>query len=243
MSAPRILLVEDEFITLDDLRDALTDLGYNVTAAVMNATDAITELEKGETDLAILDIHLRGSESGIWIGRQIKDRFRIPFLYLTAFGDKGTIAAAAEVEPAAYLVKPFSVPDITAAIELALARRVAVSQPAPDTPGRLRADENIFVKDELMFRRIAVKDILFAQSFRNYLEIQTAGGRYVVRSTLQDFANLLPADLFLQSHRSYLVNWTRIDGIGGNFVRVGEHEVPLSRGERAGLLRRLSTFG
>lgn len=240
MTPLRILIVEDEFITLDALRDVLTDLGYQISGDAMKADKAISILEEGLTDLAILDIHLRNSQSGIWIGRQIQERFHIPFIYLTAFGDKGTIAAAAEVKPSSYLVKPFVTADLHAAIELAMHQH----RPTTSTPKKqLRLEDSIFVKDELMFRRLTIRDILFAQSFRNYLEIQTASRKFIVRSTLQDFSTQLPENYFVQSHRSYLVNLKRIDGIGGNFIKLGDYEVPLSRNERPRVLEQLATFG
>jgi DNA-binding LytR/AlgR family response regulator len=194
MQAARILIVEDEFITLDALRDALTDMGYEISGDAMSADEAIAVLEQRETDLAILDIHLRNSKSGIWIGSQIKARFNIPFIYLTAYGDKGTIAAAAEVEPASYLVKPFSTPDLHAAIELAMHQQISktAAGKVKVNSEKLTMEDSIFVKDELMFRRLSVADIYFVQSFRNYLEIQTEKGKFIVRSTLQDFADRLP---------------------------------------------------
>ena len=104
----RILLVEDEFITRDSLREALEDMGYHISGEAMRAEQAIKILEEGKTDLAILDIHLKGELTGIWIGKQIQRDYHIPFIYLTAFGDKNTISEATQTAPAANLSKPFS---------------------------------------------------------------------------------------------------------------------------------------
>ena len=53
MSA-RILIVEDERVTAEDLRDILTDLGYSVTALVSNAADAIAQAQENAPDIARL---------------------------------------------------------------------------------------------------------------------------------------------------------------------------------------------
>ncbi len=247
MESTRILLVEDEFITLDSLRDALEDMGYLISGDAMRAEAAIPILEAGATDLAILDIHLKNGKSGIWLGEQIRERYNIPFMNLTAYGDKATIAAAAKTKPASYLVKPFSPADLHAAIELALHTYAGQAQPAKNVTGEptappLLINDSIFVKDQLVYRRINIRDIVFVQSFRNYVEIQTAEGKFVVRSSLKEFSEQLPANQFIQTHRSYLVNLENVDGIGGDFVQVGAHEVPLSRNERAGVISRLSMF-
>lgn len=242
----RILIVEDEFITLDNLRDALEELGYLVVGAVMKAEQAIPILEAGGVDLAILDIHLGKGNSGIWLGGQIQSIFHLPFIFLTAFEDKETIAAAAKTHPSSYLVKPFVMADLHAAIELALhtyADSGIVPPPrTADSPGLL-INDSIFVKDKLIYRRIPVSDISYVQTFRNYLEIVSGGKKYVLRSPLKDFLETLPPDMFFQTHRSYVVNLSMVDRMGGNFVGLGEHEVPLSRNVRQEVLARLNMFG
>lgn len=242
----RILIVEDEFITLDNLRDALEDLGYLVVGAVMSAEPAIPILEKGNIDLAILDIHLGKGHSGIWLGGQIQDRFHLPFIFLTAFDDKQTIAAAAKTQPSSYLVKPFVQPDLFAAIELALhtyADAGIVPPPRAGDSSGLLINDSIFVKDELVYRRIPVRDITYVQAFRNYLEVTSGEKKYVLRSPLKDFLLTLPSDVFFQTHRSYVVNLSLVDRVGGNFVGVGPHEVPLSRNVRQAVMARLNMYG
>lgn len=245
MSATRIMLVEDEFITLDNLRHALEDMGYVISGDAMKAEAAISILEERQTDLAILDIHLKNSKSGIWLGEQIQQRYHIPFIYLTAYGDKNTIAAAAKTKPASYLAKPFLPADLHAAIELALhtyAGQEQVLDKTEEQAPALLINDSIFVKDQLVYQRIAIRDIIYIQSFRNYVEIQTEEGKYVVRSTLKEFSERLPADQFIQTHRSYVINLQLVSSIGGNYAQVAGHEVPLSRNERATVISRLSTF-
>lgn len=245
----RILIVEDEFITMDALRDALTGMGYGISGDAMKADEALSVLDQGETDLAILDIHIKGSRSGIWLAEQIKERYHIPFIFLTAFGDKQTIADAARTQPGSYLVKPFVEQDLHAAIELAInsytnERNLPVPAPATaNAPKQLLMSDSIFVKDDLVFRRVAVTDIQSIQSFRNYLEISVGQGRkHVVRSTLKDFLAQLPKEEFIQTHRSYAVNLRRVNRIGGNFVGVDDIEIPMSREVKSEVLRRLNMF-
>ncbi|MEM6771648.1 MAG: response regulator, partial [Bacteroidota bacterium] len=248
----RILIVEDEFITMDALRDALTGMDYAIAGDAMRADEAMAILERGETDLAILDIHIKGARSGIWLAEQIREKYDIPFIFLTAFGDKQTIADAARTQPGSYLVKPFVEQDLHAAIELAV--NTYVSQQLLPTPvtseltatsptslatKKLLITDSIFVKDDLVFRRVAVTDIKYIQSFRNYLEITVANGqKHLLRSTLKDFVQQLPDEVFIQTHRSYAVNLQRVNRIGGNFVGVDDYEVPMSREVRQEVIKR-----
>ena len=238
---------------MDALRDALTGMGYQVSGDAMKADEALRILDEGQTDLAILDIHIKGARSGIWLAEQIRERYHIPFIFLTAFGDKQTIADAARTKPGSYLVKPFVEQDLHAAIELAVnsytsERFLPAPVPVAPTPAekevlQLLISDSIFVKDDLVFRRVAVANIQYIQSFRNYLELSIGQGvKHVLRSTMKDFLGQLPPDVFIQTHRSYAVNLQHVNRIGGNFVGVGDHEVPMSREVKNEVVKRLNTY-
>ena len=79
----RILIVEDEFVTLDLLRDYLEESGYEVSGDAMSAEEAITILEQGQTDFALLDINIKGYRDGIWLAEQINKKYQIPFIFIT----------------------------------------------------------------------------------------------------------------------------------------------------------------
>src|SRR6202451_1056742 len=119
MSA-RILIVEDERITAEDLRETLTDLGYTVTASVSNGGDAIAQAEQNAPDLALMDVSIPGSMDGTETARVLRERFNIPVIYLTAHADSSTVARAKDAEPLGYITKPFQEAPLPASIEIAL---------------------------------------------------------------------------------------------------------------------------
>jgi len=119
MSA-RILIVEDERITAEDLRDILTDLGYTVTASVSSGAEAIARAEETTPDLALMDIRIKGQMDGTETARILRERFNIPVIYLTAHADTATVARAKDAEPLGYITKPFQEAELHASIEIAL---------------------------------------------------------------------------------------------------------------------------
>lgn len=239
----RILIVEDEFITLNALSSALTRMGYEVSGDAMTAEEALIILEQGTTDLAILDIHLKRGPSGIWLAGKIQERFKIPFIFLSAFNDKSTIAEAAATKPASYLVKPFAAHDLHAAIELAIFSYAGKEKEhTTEQPQGLLINDSIFVKDQHVYQRIPIKEIAFVQAFGNYLEVVSGDQKYVLRSPLKEFVQQLPAEHFFQTHRSYVVNLALVDQIGGNFVGIENHEIPLSRNMRQEIITRLNMY-
>ncbi len=119
MSA-RILIVEDERITAEDLRETLMDLGYMVTATVSNGADAIAQTEESAPDLALMDVRIQGDIDGTETARILRERFNVPVIYLTAHADSSTVMRARDAEPLGYLTKPFQEAALHASIEIAL---------------------------------------------------------------------------------------------------------------------------
>jgi two-component system response regulator AtoC len=119
MSA-RILIVEDERITAEDLRETLTDLGYVVTASVSNGAEAIAHAAENVPDLALMDVRIQGSMDGTETARILRERFSIPVIYLTAHADSSTVMRAKDAEPLGYITKPFQEAALHASIEIAL---------------------------------------------------------------------------------------------------------------------------
>ncbi len=121
MSA-RILIVEDERVTAEDLRDTLTDLGYTVTASVSSGADAIAQAEENPPDIALMDIRIQGEMDGTAAALVLRERFNIPVIYLTAHADSATVARAKDAGPLGYITKPFQEAALHASIEIALHR-------------------------------------------------------------------------------------------------------------------------
>jgi len=116
----RILIVEDERITAEDLRDILTSLGYTVSASVASGAEAIAAAEETHSDLALMDIQIRGSIDGAETARILRERFNIPVIFLTAHADYETVSRAKFAEPLGYIIKPFQEGELHASIEIAL---------------------------------------------------------------------------------------------------------------------------
>ncbi|MGH9672518.1 MAG: response regulator, partial [Bryobacteraceae bacterium] len=114
------MIVEDEPITAEDLRDILTELGYSVTALAASGAEALSQAERTTPDLVLMDIRIIGEMDGIETARRLREKLRVPVIYLTAHADQGTLARAREAEPLGYIVKPFHELELEASIEMAL---------------------------------------------------------------------------------------------------------------------------
>jgi len=122
MVGAQILLVEDEKIVALEIQDRLKILGYSVSASVSTGEEAIDKAEKLRPDLVLMDIQLKGKINGTAAAEQIRTRFGIPIIYLTAYADDDTLQYAKIAEPFGYLLKPFEERELHSTIEMALHR-------------------------------------------------------------------------------------------------------------------------
>ncbi|MEW6233805.1 MAG: response regulator [Candidatus Omnitrophota bacterium] len=120
MTKANLLVVEDEFIIAQNLRNQLTDLGYSVLDVVSSGERAIQLLEERRPDLVLMDIVLSGSLDGVEAANRIRSQFGIPVIYITAFADKELFERAKITEPYGYLLKPFEERELQANIEMAI---------------------------------------------------------------------------------------------------------------------------
>jgi chemotaxis response regulator CheB len=116
----RILIVEDEPLAAQNLREILTELSYVVVGSVSSGEEAIRAAAQSSPDLTLMDIKLAGKMSGIQAARQIREAFQVPVLFVTAHGDLVTLTAVKATDHYGYLVKPFHSVSVQAAVELAL---------------------------------------------------------------------------------------------------------------------------
>jgi CheY-like chemotaxis protein len=120
MSKKRILIVEDEALTVLALQQELAELGYEIAGNSSTAGDALRVAEENGADLVLMDIQLDGDISGVAAAAAIRGHLDIPVVFLTAHASTETIAQAVDSGAFAYLLKPYTVPELKAAIEIAL---------------------------------------------------------------------------------------------------------------------------
>jgi response regulator NasT len=117
----RILVAEDEALIRLDLVEMLTEAGYEVIAQATNGVEAIALAKEFKPDLAILDVKMPELD-GISAAQEIIEIS--PVLMLTAFSQKELVERARDAGVMAYVVKPFSINDLTPAIEIAMSRHL-----------------------------------------------------------------------------------------------------------------------
>lgn len=119
MAKKRILIVEDEHVVAQDLKEALTNSGYEVTGLAHSGEDAIEQAMRTRPDLAVMDIVLRGAVDGIDAARQMRP-LGVSVVYLTGYSDQHMLERAQDTEPLAYVLKPAQTGELAAILKIAL---------------------------------------------------------------------------------------------------------------------------
>ena len=117
----KILIIEDERITAEDIKEMLQEVGYEVCKIATTFREAVKIAEKEKPDLAVVDIALgKDRTGGIRAAEEISSKLQIPIIYLTAYSDSKTFEEAKISEPFTYLTKPINENELKLNVRIAL---------------------------------------------------------------------------------------------------------------------------
>ncbi|WP_340198771.1 LytR/AlgR family response regulator transcription factor [Ascidiimonas sp. W6] len=235
----KILIVEDNVIIADDIQYMLEDIGYEIVGNVIDYQQAKQILTVKKVDLVLIDIILASHETGIDLGKYIRQNHNIPFIFVTSNSDRATVENAKLVKPNGYLVKPFEQQDLYTSIEIALSSfnydegraegQTDRSEEESEVVSNSVLKDSIFVKKNDLFHRVYFDEIQFIKADNVYLEIHTADKQFLVRSALKDYLEKLPQDHFYRAHKSYIVNLQHIQAVNSKDIMIKERLIPISR--------------
>lgn len=114
----KILIVEDQFIEANNLQRMLKAADYEVCGIARSVESALSMIAKEAPDLVLLDIYLKGPQTGIDLAHILREK-KIAFIYLSANSNKATLNAAKATRPYGFLVKPFREKDVLIMLEVA----------------------------------------------------------------------------------------------------------------------------
>lgn len=225
----------------------LTEMGYQVSGIIPRGEDAISHFKTNLPDIVLIDIQLKGELDGIETVQKLQELNKdIAIIYLTANADETNFNRAKLTRPYAFISKPFKKIDLQRSIELTIHQlRNNIDNNSNDSKNGVCTSvlkDCLFVRHREKMVKVAIKDIRYIEAERNYCRIFSLEKEYLIVTTLKDMDKKLPDKHFLRIHRSYIINLSRIDEIGGTHVVIFRKAIPMSKGMRTELLKRLQTI-
>lgn len=237
----RILIVEDELIIANDLKDILESFDYHVVGIAKNYESAEKMLESEKPDIALLDIQIEGQKDGIELAQCIKNDYQIPFVFISSHTDKATLDRAKECQPNGFLVKPFEDDDVRVAVELALSnfsKEQNLMSASPDEGFVM--NDSLFIRQKNLSVKVKYDEILYASADANYCTLHLHNKNYVLRSTLKELEQKLSDSRFFRSHKSYLINLNNLSAVHSEYVCLGDDELPIGREQQSWLMNHIN---
>lgn len=246
------MIVEDEAIVAMDLAAGLEKDGYEVAGIADNAADAIDIFTENDVDIVLMDVHIIGDKDGIDTAGELLKQRAVPLIYLTAFTDANTIERAKGTYPAAFLAKPYSITNVRIAIELAISnfavrseqqngKVIPLENNKPAEPSEketiLQMNDYIFVKNNYVFVKIKLEDILYAEADNNYVQLVTTEKKLLLRLSLSQLLEKICYKPMVRIHRSYAVNINVIQSFSDQEVNLPKMQLPIGRSYKEDFLK------
>ncbi len=237
MTKLNVVIVEDEMIIAEDIADILEGGGYKVCGIGKSYQTGIDLVKRHNPDILLLDIKLKGDKDGVDLAQTIRSDYNIPFVFISSHSDPSTVKRAAAANPYGYLIKPFDDKDVLVAIEIALAN---FAKESPFPADNFILNNCLFIRQNNMAIKLAMDDIAYIKADGNYSVIQTHDKNYVLRSTLKDLAPKLVNGNFYRTHKSFIVNLSKITAVNSDYVFINEEKLPIGRSQYHELMEYLN---
>lgn len=173
----KLVIADDELITLAYLKEILKEIGHTVLASCNNGVKAVEAAFEHQPDLVLLDINMPGEYNGIEAASRILDKVGCPVIFITAYPLEEFQNEIWGSAPFGYIVKPFNRSQVQANIQIALYRKQMESRLKASIEKHQKAlEDEQFISSLLLdvnlkdFEKKGVSKIL--KAFQNYFNLQ-----------------------------------------------------------------------
>lgn len=225
------LLVDDNKVARLTLKKVLKNLStVEVAGECTNGLDAKIFLERNHVDILFLDVEMPGM-SGLDLLRLLPRR---PYTILTT-AKKSYAVEAFELNVVDYLVKPFTLPRVLAALDKIL--ELIKFKQSHQT--KAIGAQQLFIKENKVIRKINLQDILWMEAKGDYVQFNLPDRSYMVHGSLKAIEDKFSSDKFIRVHRSYIIAIDKVEFIEDRLVYIKNQPIPVSESYREILLSKL----
>jgi len=217
MASQRLLIVDDEPLARQRLRDLVGDVGgYEVAGEAANGVEAISILQEASVDIVLVDIRMPMMD-GIELAQHLRGLSQPPKLIFTTAYDHYAVQAF-ELNAIDYLLKPIRSERLAAALAKAQPLQAAQSQalrPLQETHDHLSIHE----RGKVLL--VPIADVLYLRAELKYVTVRTRDKSYLLETSLNQLEQIYAVQ-FVRIHRNALVARAAISGFEKQRISEGE---------------------
>jgi DNA-binding LytR/AlgR family response regulator len=227
------LIVDDEPIAQNILKDFISKVDHlNLVGSASNANEAFNLVQQEQIDLIFLDINMPGID-GMAFAKIIPKEIHV--IFTTAYREYAI--EGFDLEATDYLLKPIPFDRFLKSVA-----KVKESLGKNSSASISEKPEFLFVRQDRKMEKVDFSDILYVESYADYIKIHLKGRVLVVRESISNFENKLPESQFIRFHRSFIGNILAIDSYTHEFLEIGGKTLTISRSYKEEVLKRLQKF-
>jgi len=224
----KCIITDDEPFARKGLQGYISQIDFlDLRGVCENALELNSLIKQEPIDLLFLDIEMPYM-TGIDFLKNLPSPPRV--IFTTAY-EKYALQGF-ELEVLDYLLKPIPFDRFLKAANKAFDYFRQQQTTAP-------AEDYIFVKADSKLEKIQFADILFAEALENYVAIYTREKKVITHLTLKMLQEKLPANAFIQPHKSYIAAIDKINSIEGNILHITNYQVPISKYQKEEIMEKI----
>lgn len=230
----KIVIVEDEFIIAEELKEKLIQFGYKVFGPFDNSDEALKEIGILKPDVVLMDINIKGTMDGVELAEKVSKEGEIAIIFLSALSDSSTVERAKKIKPAAYIIKPYEDRNLAIAIDLAFSN-IAENK---ESENSFLINDKFFIKENNRFVKIRLEDVYYLEAQGSYTELHTNHKVYTMSMNLKNLSSKIANENLQRVHRSFVINIEKIQAFDGNQVIVNNIKIPVASSYKDDLFKK-----
>jgi len=230
MNKYKVLIIDDELTAREILEQHLSKIDVvQVVGSCKNAMDAFSLMHETSIDLVFLDINMP-EVSGLMFAKAMPKGTKV--IFTTAYREYAVDGF--DLQAVDYLLKPISLERLLKSVNKFKNEVVSTYMPEEQLFTFFRCDRKMV--------KVVFDELLYIESFGDYLKLHTQNGILVTRETMQEVLQKLPLDYFIRAHRSFIFHLNKVDSYTNEHITIGRNAIPISRNYKTTVLQLLNGY-
>lgn len=236
----RCLIVDDEPLARELIKSYVAKLeNFEIVAECSDAMKALNVLRAKTVDLIFMDIQMP-QITGIEFLKTLKHAPKV--IITTAYREYALDGF--ELDVVDYLLKPITFERFLKSVNKFYQMNQDDVQLVASQGGEKGPDEMfIYVKENKKVIKIYLSEIKYIEGLSEYVQIYTDKRKVIVKTSLTQMEEKLPAEQFLRIHKSYIISVNKIEAFTANTIEIQNKELPIGRSYKNVVLNLLNFSG